>query len=155
MKPTASFSSLIRAAACGALLLALSPVVPALLHGASKPAAGGSTSSLAEQLVGTWIRVGEPGKVVEPPAKGGALKHRTSRHWVAVGVDPRSALVASAHGGTWRVTGNEYEESIEYGGEHHATIIGKTYKWTVKLEGDLMTMTAIGNPWNEVWKRVK
>lgn len=121
-------------------------------------AAAASTKSAVpatKDLMGVWIYVGEPGKIEEAPATGGFIKHRTERHWVAVNVDGRSSLVTSTHGGTWRVSGNQYEETVAYGGDHHALLMGKTYHWTIKIEGDLMIKTGTDNPWHEVWKRVK
>jgi hypothetical protein len=32
---------------------------------------------------------------------------------------------------------------------------GKSFQFRVKVEGDTMTQFGIGNPWTEVWKRVK
>jgi hypothetical protein len=141
-------------AVCAALLCTL-PLLPTLVPAAEKSAGTVAPPQLSSSLMGTWVHVGAPGKVGEAPAKGGFMKLRTARHWAAVAVDARSGLVTSTHGGTWRVTGNEYEESVEYGNEYHAQWIGKTYKWKVKLEDDLMIKTAVDNPWNEVWKRVK
>ena len=74
---------------------------------------------------------------------------------MAVNVDGRSSLVTSTHGGTFRINGNTYEETVSYGGDYQANLMGKTYHWTVTLEGDTMTMMGTDNPWHEVWKRVK
>lgn len=133
-------------------------VVTVACVAASPFAAAASVKSAvptAKDLLGVWIYVGEPGKIGDAPASGGFTKHRTDRHWVAVDVDGRSSLVTSTHGGTWRVTGSEYEETVAYGGDHHAQLMGQTYRWTVKLEGDLMIKTGINNAWHEVWKRVR
>jgi hypothetical protein len=148
-------SNNIHAALVGVLVLTLSAITMSVLRASEKPIAAAAPLSLAQGLMGTWIHHGEPGKLVEPPAKGGFIKLRTAGHWAAIAVNPRSGLVTSTHGGTWRVNGNLYEENVEYGNEYHAQWIGKTYKWTVTLEGDVMTMIPIGNPWHEVWKRVK
>ena len=68
--------------------------------------------------------------------------------------EPGSRTVAEAFGGTYRLEGNTYFESIDYGSEDDEEV-GKTFKFTVKVEGDLMTQTGIDNPWHEVWQRVK
>ena len=38
-----------------------------------------SESSLNEKLIGTWVLVGKPGQVSEPPKAGGMLKFITGR----------------------------------------------------------------------------
>lgn len=126
-----------------------------LLRAAEKPAASAPQTALARELEGMWVHVGEPGKVGQAPAKGGFIKLRTARHWAAIAIDPRSGLVTSTHGGTWRIKGNEYEETVDYGGDYHAEIMNKTWKWTLTLEGDTLTKKGINNDWHEVWKRVK
>ncbi len=116
---------------------------------------GKATVPTAKDLAGLWVHVGEPGKIEAAPEKGGFTKHRTDRHWVAVNVDGRSSLVTSTHGGSWQLKGDEYEETVDYGGGYQAPFMGKTYRWKVKLEGDLMIKTGLNNEWHEVWKRVK
>jgi hypothetical protein len=112
-------------------------------------------SRLAEQMIGTWVRVGAPGEVGEPPAKGGRLKFRTGRHWTMTDADPETGLVTTHDGGTYTLDGNEYVESLDYATEASKEDIGKKFKFTVKIEGDLMTQTGIDNPYTEVWKRLK
>ncbi len=112
-------------------------------------------STLEQQLLGTWVLVGTPGDVGEVPARGGTLAFRTGTRWTEVAVHARSGLASAAHGGTYRITGDEYEETVDYGSGASAPWIGKTYRWKVKVEGDTMTRIGIGNPWTHVWKRVK
>lgn len=53
--------------------------------------------------------------------------------------------------------GTEYLETIEYAikGTGEDELIGKTLKFTLKIEGDTLTVVGVGNPWNETWKRAK
>ena len=46
-------------------------------------------------------------------------------------------------------------ETVEYANESTKELIKQTFKFTIKIEGDTLTQTGIGNPYNEVWKRVK
>lgn len=144
-----------RVALCGVALLALSGASFQLLRAAEKPSAAVAASALAHELHGTWVHVGAPGKIGEAPEKGGFIKLRTAQHWAAIAINPRTGLVTSTHGGTWRVTGNEYEETVDYGGEYHAPWMNKTWKWKIELKGDLMIKTGLNNEWHEVWQRVK
>jgi len=127
---------------CGVLVLPFLATAIHVLAAAEQAQAAAAPSPLTRQLMGTWVHVGEPGKVGEAPAKGGFIKLRTERHWAGIVVDPRSGIVTSTHGGTWRVNGGEYEETVDYGGDFQAAIMGKTWRWKLTLEGD--TMTKIG-----------
>ncbi len=112
-------------------------------------------SQLAKDLIGTWILVGTPGKVGEAPTAGGALKFVTASHWVDTQADPKIGVVTGHHGGTYTLKGDEYIESVEYANPGTMDLIGHAFKFTLKLEGDTLTLIGIGNPWTEVWKRVK
>ena len=62
-------------------LLALAiPTALFVLRAADKPAATTAPSQLDKDIMGTWVLVGQPGKVREAPAAGGRLKFRTGRH---------------------------------------------------------------------------
>lgn len=112
-------------------------------------------SQLAKGLIGTWVMVGTPGNVGEPPRAGGPLKLVTASHWVDTNADPKTGVVIYHHGGTYRLKGDEYIESVQYANPGTMNLIGQAFKFTIKLEGDTLTLTGIGNPWTEVWKRAK
>jgi hypothetical protein len=112
-------------------------------------------SQLAENLIGTWILVGEPGKVSEAPATGGRLKFFTGRHWCITQADPTNGLTIYHHGGTYTLNDDQYAETVEYANESTRSLIKKTLNFTIKVEGDTLTQIAIDNPWTEVWKRVE
>src|SRR5437867_1276568 len=125
------------------------------LQAQDKPAAAKEQSPLAKNLLGTWILVGEPGKVEEASASGGRLKFFTGRHWTITQADAKTGVTIFHHGGTYTLNGNEYAETVEYANESTKELIKQTFKFTIKIEGDTLTQTGIGNPFNEVWKRVK
>jgi len=112
-------------------------------------------SQLADDIVGAWVLVGTPGEVGEPPAAGGRFKFRAGGHWLITQADPNSHEVIYHHGGTYTLNGDEYAEKIEYANENTNHMINRTLKFKVKVEGDTYTQTGIGNPYSEVWKRVK
>jgi hypothetical protein len=112
-------------------------------------------SKLAKDLIGTWILVGTPDEVGEIPAKGGRLKFITGRHWTITQADPNTGLVIFHHGGTYTLDGNEYVEKIEYATENTKQLINKTLKHKIKVEKDTYTQIGVGNPYTEVWKRLK
>ena len=113
------------------------------------------TSKLAKDLIGTWILVGTTDEVGEIPDKGGRLKFITGRHWTITQADPNTGLVIFHHGGTYTLDGNEYVEKIEYANENTKQLINKTLKHKIKVGKDTYTQIGVGNPYTEVWKRLK
>jgi hypothetical protein len=116
---------------------------------------GTTPSQLARDLIGTWILVGEPGAVGEAPATGGRLKFFTGSHWCITQANPTNGVTIYHHGGVYALTGNQYTETVEYANESTKPLIKKTFYFTVKIEGDLLTQIGISNSWTEVWKRVE
>lgn len=139
----------------GISVLALLFSAAANLQAQDKPAPAKEPSPLAKNLLGTWILVGAPGKVGEIPASGGRFKFLTGRHWTITQADPKTGVTIFHHGGTYTLNGDEYAESIEYANPNTKELIKQTFKFTTKIEDDTLTLTGIGNSFNEVWKRVK
>ena len=136
-------------------LLALTFSTATYLQAQDKPAAAAEQSPLAKNLVGTWILVGKPADVREAPAAGGRLLFLTGRHWNVTQANPKTGATLYHHGGTYTLTGDEYAETVEYANESTASLIKKSFKFSLKVEGDTLSKTGIGNPWTEVWQRVK
>jgi hypothetical protein len=114
-------------------------------------------NKLAKDLIGTWVLVGTPDKVGDPPESGGRFKFRTGKHWCITEADPETGKVVFHHGGTYTLDSDTYTETVEYANDNTAGLIKKSLKFKVKVEEDTNTQTGIGddNPFNEVWKRVK
>lgn len=137
----------------GLLALVLSPI--ALLLAQDKPDVAKDPTPLAKNLIGAWILVGSPGKVEEPPAAGGRLKFCTGKHWMITQPDATTGVTIFHHGGTYTLDGDEYAETLHYANESTKDMIKETNKFKIKIEGDTLTILGIGNPYNEVWKRLK
>jgi len=114
-----------------------------------------AASKLAKELIGTWVLVGTPDEVGEIPSKGGRLKFITGRHWNITQADPETGLVIFHHGGTYTLDGDEYVEKIEFANENTKQLINKTLTHKIKVEKDTYTQIGVGNPYTEVWKRLK
>jgi hypothetical protein len=112
-------------------------------------------SELAKDMLGAWILVGTPDKIGEPPAKGGRIKFFGRRHWAITQADPNTGQVVFHHGGTYTLDGDEYIEKFEFANESTKRLINQTNKFKVKVEGDTYTQIGLGNPYSEVWKRLK
>jgi hypothetical protein len=111
-------------------------------------------SQLAKDLIGTWVYAGTPDQEVEPPATGGRLKFFTGKHWTITQAD-EAGKVLFHHGGTYKLDGEEYAESVKYANENSAEVVGKTFKFKIKVEGDKYTQVGVDNPYTEVWRRAK
>jgi hypothetical protein len=122
-----------------------------LLSAADNPSAVPTAGSLD----GVWVRVGEPGHVVPAPKSGGQLKFRMNQHWTFTQADPATGEVMQHFGGTYRLQGNDYTETIDYSTDPDDPELRKTLKFTVTIEGDTMTQIGVGNSYNEVWQRVR
>ena len=139
-----------------------------------------AASKLAKDLIGTWVLVGTPDEVSEPPAAGleivkeedgddeetpdevgeppaagWRLKFFTGRHWLITQADPKTGVVIYHHGGTYTLDGDEYAEKIEYANKNTESLIKQTLKFKIKVERDTYTQIGVGNSYNEVWKRLK
>jgi hypothetical protein len=115
----------------------------------------GARSQLGKQLVGTWVLEGGSGNAEENSAPGGRFKFITGSHWLDTQADPKTGVVVYHHGGTYTLTGDEYVQSVAYANPTTMKLIGEAFKFKIKIEGDALTLTGIGNPWNENWKRLK
>jgi hypothetical protein len=138
----------------GTLVLALTAATRGRLLADDKPAAEGP-SELAKELIGTWAFAGTPDKVEDPPANGGRYKFFTGKHWAVTNADPETGEVNYHHGGTYTLDGDNYEETVLYSTKNNAELIKQTFKYKIKVEGDTYTQIGAGNPYDEVWKRVK
>lgn len=154
MKKSTLTRHILRAALLG-LLITTPSRLPVILGAEDKTAVTAVPSQLAKDLIGTWILVGKPGEVGEAPAAGGRLKFLTGGHWCDTQAEPKTGVVVFHHGGTYVLKGNEYLETIDYANESTVSLIKQTFKFTIKVEGDALTLIGIGNPWTEVWKRAK
>jgi hypothetical protein len=111
-------------------------------------------SRLEKELIGTWVLVGTPDNIGEAPATGGRLKFFTGKHWTITEADGTGKVVFH-HGGMYVIEGDEYAETIKYASEGTSDLVGKTFKFKIKVEGDRFTQLGIGNQYNEVWERAK
>src|SRR5687767_8302693 len=103
-----------------------------------------ASSRLAHDMIGTWVHVGRPGQVREAPTEGGRFKYRTGTHWVVIGVDPVTGLVKENFGGSYTMNGDEYVETQAYADETWLHDNGNSFKFIVKIDGDLMTQIGVG-----------
>lgn len=114
-----------------------------------------SRPELAKDLIGTWVTVGDAENIIPTPEKGGSLKSYTGRHWNVSLVNPQTGIVAQNHGGTYTLDGDTYAETVEYADPNQKALIGKTFTFRLKIEGDRLTQTAVDNPYHRALERKK
>jgi hypothetical protein len=68
--------------------------------------------------------------------------------------DPKTGKVIWHHGGTYTFDGTHYLETVDYANESTAFMIGEIHKFNVTINGDVVHIEGLGNPWNEEWVRV-
>ncbi len=141
-------SRLLILAAILAVGLATSTLARGLRADDAKP------SDLAKNLVGTWALAGTPDKPEDPPAKGGRLKFFTGKCWCITDAGADGKVVFH-HGGTYTLVGTQLDETVDYANDNTASLIGKTHKFTIKVDGDVYTQFGIDNEFTERWVRVK
>jgi RNA polymerase sigma factor (sigma-70 family) len=114
------------------------------------------SSTLARELIGAWILVETPGKIVEPMEKEITLKFFGSRHWASTKANPKMmGEVIYHHGGTYKLDGDQYTETVEYAHPMQDDFVKTTYRFKIKVEGDTYTQIGLDNEYTEVYKRAK
>ncbi|MES2597531.1 MAG: hypothetical protein V4662_19440 [Verrucomicrobiota bacterium] len=106
-------------------------------------------------LTGTWVMLGKPGETPDTPEKGAGIKVISGKRWLVTQADAETGEILVRHGGTFTITGQEYAEHVEYANASTESLVDRTFKFSFTLEGERLTLIGRGNPWQEVWKRVK
>ena len=75
-------------------------------------------------------------------------------HWVITEADAAGKLVHH-HGGTYTLEGDNYSETVTYAAENTAALVGMTFNFKIKVDGDIYTQIGVGNPYNERWVRLR
>jgi hypothetical protein len=127
------------------------PLVAVSLADGDSPA----KPDLVKELIGTWVTVGDAENIIPAPEKGGSLKSFTGRHWNVSLVDPETGIVAQNHGGTYKLDGDTYVETVEYVSPSQKSLLGKTFTFKLKIDGDRLTQTAVDNPFHRAMERKK
>lgn len=99
---------------------------------------------------GVWRFVRNVGDPTVSPEK--KTKIILDKRWMFSQFDPATNITLYHHGGTYLLDGNTYAETIEYANETTGGMLGQTFRYDIKVDGDTMTLAG---PFSEVWARVK
>ncbi|QMW04852.1 hypothetical protein [Spirosoma foliorum] len=118
--------------------------------GQSRP--GRTKTNLAKEITGVWALVDKP---TDTASAGSRLKFIMNGYWSMTQVDTMSHVTIFHHGGSYTLADSIYSEKIGYANGSTANYIGTTTVFSVRIKGNTMYLKGIGNPWNEVWKRLR
>jgi hypothetical protein len=141
-------------------LLTLAVAVLVLLHSplcAEEKTSGDDAApanELREALLGAWALAGGL-ESKDDPEPGSRMKFWGLKHWVITESDPKTGEIVHHHGGTYTLDGDSYEETIKFAAESTQPLVGRTFKFKIKVEGDTYIQEGIENPFNERWVRLK
>lgn len=112
--------------------------------------------------LGTWqlvsFKYGEDSKASEVTTGQKRLKHLTATHFTWVAYEVSSGKVESMAGGTYKLDGEAYTETIDYAGEGMMEYLGKKQLFTIRIDGDKLHQSgqlSDGTKIEEVWQRVR
>lgn len=132
-------------------------VLTTVLFGAEKPVNDVSSPIGTWQLVST--KYGEAKEFSEVSKDEPHIKMITPTHFSWVIYDPKTKLLSASMGGSYRLEGAKYTETVEfYFPEGMKVYLGKDQMFTIKIEGDRLLQSgklSDGQKIEELWQRVK
>lgn len=117
------------------------------------PASPGVKDTLEAQLMGAWV-LAEATTPGTPSGIGIRQKIFTPGRWEMIQTDPKTGEVVFHHGGTYRLNGDILEQKVEFATQKTKSYIGQVRKFRITIEKDTYIQIGVGNPFNEVWKRL-
>ena len=109
-------------------------------------------SQTTNDIIGVWAFVGNVDQAASTDKK---IKIILDKHWMFSQPDPTTNMTLFHHGGTYLLDGSKYAETIEYANESTGGLLNQTFRYEIEVKGDTMTLKGVGNPCNEVWKRIR
>lgn len=109
-------------------------------------------ANLSKEIIGVWALVDKP---TDTASAGSRLKFIVNGHWSMTQADTMSHVTTFHHGGSYTLADSTYSETIGYANNNTANYIGSTTVFSVRIKGNTLYLKGIGNPWNEVWKRLR
>jgi hypothetical protein len=114
------------------------------------------------QHVGTWklvsTKYGDAKDFTKYGETSSRLKLINPTHFTWIEVDATTKKVLSSAGGSYKLSGNTYTETIDFAGDGMDAFLGKSQKFTIKIEGDKLFQSgelSNGLKIEENWERVR
>lgn len=116
-----------------------------------------ATSGLKSKMVGTWQLLNKNTMQVDTLFDGNnqvRYKLITPTNFMVTEVKNDMKVLYGAFFGTYTLEKDVYTEYLNSTGMGYGFYLGQVNRFKVRIKGDLMYIQGIGNPWDEVWKRV-
>jgi hypothetical protein len=129
----------------------------AIFSASTAPAQEGAKAAgadSAKMLIGAW-RLKEAKNPGSPSGIGTRLKLFTGTHWCVIQPDPASGKIVFQHGGHYSLNGSSLSETVVFAGDSTAALIGRTFKYELKITGDALEQVDPEGTFNEKWERAK
>lgn len=133
-------------------LLILSAIIIGMVFLFSDFSKAQSSSFDKSKLVGTWKLCDSSGNV--DLTGNGRYKIISSNTFVVVEADQKNSFISSDFLGTYTLENDTYVETINLTNPSMHQYKGIKNSFKIEFKGDLMYSKGIGNPYNEIWKRV-
>ena len=134
----------------------MSALLAILCHSTASADEGAKESSAepAKMLIGAW-QLKEAKNPGSPSGIGTRLKLFTGTHWCVIQPDPTSGKIVFQHGGHYSLDGSVLSETIDFAGESTSSLIGKTFKFELKITSDALEQLDAEGVFTEKWERAK
>ncbi len=109
---------------------------------------------LHKSLLGAWVLVGQPGDASEPQADA-QMKFWGLGHFAVTKRNAAADAIDYHHMGTYTLDGDQYVESVTYAIGETESLVGKSFKFRIEVDGDTYIQHGIDNPYSEQWKRLR
>ena len=133
-------------------LLILSAIIIGLVFLFSDFSKAQSSSFDKSKLVGTWKLCDSTGKT--DLTGNGRYKIISSNTFAVVEADKKNNFFSGDFIGTYTLENDTYIETIDLTNPSMYQYKGLKNSFKIEFKGDLMYSKGIGNPYNEIWKRV-
>ncbi|SHG56145.1 protein of unknown function [Salegentibacter echinorum] len=115
-------------------------------------------NSPKDDLIGTWQMCNAAGEVEENLyGNKNQIRYKiiSSDKFTLIDLNSKHKQVLNSFVGSYTIDKDVYTEHILYTNSNFNTLLGDTFSYKYKIEDDLLTIEGIGNPYNEIWKKVE
>jgi hypothetical protein len=113
-----------------------------------------SSAEPAKMLIGAW-QLKEAKRPSTPSGIDTRLKLFTGTHWCVIQPDPTSGKIVFQHGGHYSFDGKILSETIDFAGDSTSSLIGKTFKFELRITNDSLEQLDAEGVYTEKWERAK
>jgi hypothetical protein len=115
---------------------------------------GGRQKNLSKNLVGAWVLVSHlDGSPIV--GAGTRIKVFTGSLWIVTEAHYPGGSVVAHQGGSYVISGDVIAATTDYALPEMLEFVGNVRRFRISIVGDTYTQIGVGNPYSEIWRRVK